>query len=106
MAAQILKVNYYYEGTNLDFKLDKVDIRCKVACPNSGKIKPCHFPLNLNIKFCFELCSLKLILELEYQVTKQGAKLGRLINEKLVNAAVVLGTFMCCSDCKDQEIKK
>ena len=34
-------------------------------------------------------------------MTKQGAKLGRLINEQLVNAAVVLGTFMCCSDCKD-----
>ena len=39
-------------------------------------------------------------------MTKQGAKLGRLINEQLVNAAVVLGTFMCCSDCKDQEIEK
>ena len=38
-------------------------------------------------------------------MTKQGAKLGRLINEQLVNAAVVLGTFMCCSDCKDQEMK-
>ena len=38
-------------------------------------------------------------------MTKQGAKLGRLINEQLVNAAVVLGTFMCCSDCKDQEIE-
>ena len=40
------------------------------------------------------------LLELEYQVKKQEAKLGRLINEQLVNAAVIFGTFMNCSDCK------
>ena len=37
----------YLTSTNLDFQLDKVDIRCKVACQNSGKNKPYH------LNFCF-----------------------------------------------------
>ena len=39
-------------------------------------------------------------LELEYQVLKQEAKLGRLINQELVNASVVLGTLVNCSNGK------
>ena len=45
-------------------------------------------------------------LELEYQIKKQEAKLGRLINELLVNAAVVLGTFVNCSNGKSEGNKK
>ena len=44
-------------------------------------------------------------LELQYQAKKQEAKLGRLINEQLVKAAVVFGTFMNCSDCKSANEK-
>ena len=37
-------------------------------------------------------------LELEYQVRMQDAKIGRLINQQLDNASVVLGTLVNCSD--------
>ena len=39
-------------------------------------------------------------LELEYQERRQDAKLGRLINQQLDNASVVLGTLVNCSDGK------
>ena len=39
-------------------------------------------------------------LELEYQERRQDAKLGRLINQQLDNASVVLRTLVNCSDGK------
>ena len=39
-------------------------------------------------------------LELEYQVRRQDAKIGRLINQQLDNASVVLGTLINCSEGK------
>ena len=37
-------------------------------------------------------------LEVEYQVRMQDAKIGRLINQQLDDASVVLGTLVNCSD--------
>ena len=57
--------------------------------------------MNLKVKMAFLIFvsnDIFLISELEYQVKKQEAKLGRLINQHLVDAAVVLGTFMNCSN--------